>query len=64
MSAAYVVGDWARYGSTSSNGHTPVYARWNQPKSADPNSESMLFTARSEHAALKRSVWLTIQDVM
>ena len=62
--SAYVVGDWSRYGFTSSNGKTPMYAFMNQPKSEEPNSESMLLTARSEQAVLKRSVWETIHDVM
>ena len=64
MFVAYVVGEWSMYGCRSSNGQIPVYARSNQPMSLEPNSEIRLFTARSESAARKRSVWPTIQDVM
>ena len=48
------------HGSTPPS--SPTLKRW--PMSLDPNMVTWLFTARSEHAALKRVEWPTIQLVM
>src|SRR5919205_423944 len=64
MRSAYVEGEIRRYASVFSNTNDPTYPFDVQPSSLDPQSETKLLRARSEHAAGKGSGWETLHDFM